>query len=140
MTRRRQAGPGDRGSFTAELAAGLPALVLLMLTGLTAVNAVTVRTECLDTARDMALAVARGDERGRDAGETAPPGATLSVSVEGELVRVTVEAPVRALGTPLPGTRVTATAIAAVEPGTVAGPETAVEPGTAAGPEAEASR
>ncbi|MCT2280694.1 hypothetical protein M3G91_24050, partial [Micromonospora chalcea] len=30
----------ERGSFTAELAAGLPALMLLLVAGLTAVNAV----------------------------------------------------------------------------------------------------
>ncbi|CCH15497.1 Protein of unknown function [Micromonospora lupini str. Lupac 08] len=52
---------GDRGSFTAELAAGLPALLLLLLAGLTAVNAVSTQASCLHTAREAALAAARGD-------------------------------------------------------------------------------
>ncbi|TBL32707.1 mucin-associated surface protein, partial [Verrucosispora sp. SN26_14.1] len=51
MTGRRPAGR-DRGSFTAEMAAGLPALVLLLLVGLTAVNAVSTRAACLDAARE----------------------------------------------------------------------------------------
>ncbi|MET8368286.1 hypothetical protein ABZU42_01000, partial [Micromonospora profundi] len=42
-----RAAGGDRGSFTAELAAGLPALLLLLLAGLTAVNAVSTRASCL---------------------------------------------------------------------------------------------
>ncbi|MEV6373805.1 mucin-associated surface protein, partial [Micromonospora musae] len=50
MIRRRLAGR-DRGSFTAELAAGLPALLLLLLAGLTAVDAVSTRAGCLHAAR-----------------------------------------------------------------------------------------
>ena len=65
MTGRRRPGR-DRGSFTAELAAGLPALMVLLLVGLTAVAAGVAKVQCVDAARDGALAAARG--------EPAPPG------------------------------------------------------------------
>ncbi|SCL37558.1 TadE-like protein [Micromonospora pallida] len=110
----------DRGSFTAELAAGLPALMLLLLAGLTAVNAVTTKATCLDAAREAALAASRG-ESGRTAGaRVAPAGADIAVQVGEERVTVTVRAPVRALGANLPRVTVAATAVAAVEPGTPA--------------------
>lgn len=115
--RDRRAGR-DRGSFTAELAAGLPALMLLLFAGLTAVNAVTTKAHCVDAAREAALAAARG-ENGAGAGQRiAPPGAAVSIAVAGDTVVVTVRAPVRAIGAGIPGTTVTATAVAAVEPGT----------------------
>jgi Flp pilus assembly protein TadG len=108
----------DRGSFTAELSAGLPALMLLLLTGLTAVSAATTKATCLDAAREAALAASRG-ESGRTAGaRIAPAGADIAVQVGEEHVTVTVRAPVRALGANLPRVTVAATAVAAVEPGT----------------------
>ncbi len=116
MTGRRPAGR-DRGSFTAEMAAGLPALVLLLLVGLTAVNAVSTRAACLDAAREAALAASRGEPGESAAHRYAPPGAEVAVVVDDEVVRVTVRAPVRALGTDLPAIVVVATAVAAVEPG-----------------------
>ena len=104
----------DRGSFTAEMAAGLPALMLLLFAGLTAVNAVTTKAQCVDAAREAALAAARG-EGGVEAGHrVAPAGAAVSIAMAGD----TVVATVRAVGGGLPGTSVTATAVAAVEPGT----------------------
>ena len=129
MSRGRQPGRGrrsgrdrrarrDRGSFTAELAAGLPALMLLLFAGLTAVSAVTTKAHCVDAAREAALAAARG-ESGVGAGQrVAPPGATVSISMAGDTVVATVRAPVRAIGGGLPGMTVTATAVAAVEPST----------------------
>lgn len=129
MSRGRQPGRGrrsgrnwrarrDRGSFTAELAAGLPALMLLLFVGLTAVNAVTTKAQCVDAAREAALAAARG-ESGLAAGQRiAPPGATVSIATAGDTVVATVRAPVRAVGAGVPGTTVTATAVAAVEPST----------------------
>jgi Flp pilus assembly protein TadG len=114
--RHRPAGR-DRGSFTAELAAGLPALVLLLLAGLTAVTAVGTKLQCVDAAREAALAASRG-EPGDAAGQrVAPPGATVAVRVDGERVGVVVTAPVRPLGARLPAITVTATAVAALEPG-----------------------
>ena len=133
MTRRRQPGR-DRGSFTAELAAGLPALILLLLAGLTAVTAVTTKGQCIDAAREGALAGARGEGQlatrggGTSAGargegasaaarRVAPPGASIDVVGGGESVTVVVRAPVRMLGAHLPAITVEGRAVAAREPG-----------------------
>lgn len=112
-----RAAGGDRGSFTAELAAGLPALLLLLVAGLTAVNAVSAQAGCLHAAREAALAAARGADGSAEGGRAAPPGAEVSVSVDGGRVQATVRAPVRTLGGRLPRITVVATAVAAVEPG-----------------------
>ncbi|MGC5051081.1 TadE family type IV pilus minor pilin [Micromonospora sp. DT48] len=116
MTGRRRADR-DRGSFTAEMAAGLPALVLLLLTGLTTINAVSTKAACLDAAREAALAASRGQPGVAAGGRHAPPGAEVVVVNDGEHVRATVRASVRALGADLPAISVVATAVAAVEPG-----------------------
>lgn len=107
----------DRGSFTAELAAGLPALMLLLLGGLTAVNAATTKASCLDAAREAALAASRGESGSMAGGRIAPAGADIAVRIGEDQVTVTVRAPVRTLGGQLPRFTVTATAVAAVEPG-----------------------
>lgn len=107
----------DRGSFTAELAAGLPALFLLLIAGLTAVTAVTTKAHCVDAAREAALAASRGESGAAAGGRSAPPGAVVSVRVEGDEVVATVRANVRSLGARLPGIDVSASAVAAVEPG-----------------------
>ncbi|MEU4554029.1 TadE family type IV pilus minor pilin [Micromonospora violae] len=106
----------ERGSFTAELAAGLPALLLLLLVGLTAVNAVSTRASCLHAAREAALAAARDEADNGDGGYATPPGAEVSVLIDGGRVRATVRAPVRTLGGRLPRITVVATAVAALEP------------------------
>jgi hypothetical protein len=112
--------PGrDRGQFTAELAAGLPALLLLLLAGLTAVVAVSTRLQCLDAAREGAIAAARGESGTAAAAGEAPPGATISVATAGATVTAAVSAPVRVLGGHLPQITVRATAVAAREPDTV---------------------
>lgn len=108
---------GDRGSATAELAAGLPAVMVLLLAGLTAVGAVTTKLQCVDAAREVARVAARGDA-GVPAGQRAAPDrAGVSVTVSGDTVVATVRAPVPVLGARLPGLAVDATAVAAVEPG-----------------------
>jgi Flp pilus assembly protein TadG len=107
----------DRGSFTAELAAGLPALMLLLFAGLTAVGAVTTKAQCVDAAREAALAASRGAPGGAAGERAGPAGAEVSVSIEGDTVVATVRAPVRALGGLLPSMTVAARAVAAVEPG-----------------------
>jgi Flp pilus assembly protein TadG len=112
VSRRRWPGR-DRGSFTAELAAGLPALMLLLFAGLTAVSAVDVKGQCVDAAREAALATARGDPV---PAHFAPAGATVRVDTEGEVVTVRVTAPVRLLGAHLPVITVEGTAVAAREP------------------------
>jgi TadE-like protein len=108
--------PGwDRGAFTAELAAGLPALVLLLLAGLTAMVAVAAKGQCTDAAREGALAAARG-EATVVANRMAPPGAEVEVEVGEDSVTAVVRAPVRLLGAHLPVITVTGRAVAAREP------------------------
>jgi hypothetical protein len=106
----------DQGAFTAELAAGLPALMLLLLCGLTAVGAVTAQGRCVDAAREGALVAARGGPGLESAARIAPADARIEV-VEGEdTVTVTVRAPVPILGGHLPAITVRAEAVAAREP------------------------
>jgi Flp pilus assembly protein TadG len=116
VTGRRPAG-GDRGSFTAELAAGLPALLLLLFAGLTAIDAVSTRAGCLDAARAAALAASRGGPGGAAGSRVAPEGAVVTVEIRDGRVTATVRAPVRALTARLPHVTVVASAVAAVEPG-----------------------
>ena len=116
---RRRRWPGrDRGSFTAELAAGLPALMLLLFAGLTAVSAVTVKGQCVDAAREGALAAARGDSGATAAARVAPPGADVRIGTDTDTDTdtVRVRAPVRLLGAHLPAISVEASAVAAREP------------------------
>jgi Flp pilus assembly protein TadG len=126
VNRRRQPGPDrrthradrplrDRGAFTAELAAGLPALMLLLLAGLTAVTAVLDQARCLDAAREAAVAAARGDTTA-DAHRLAPPGARIEVGGDAETVTVVVISRVRVLSTHLPALTVRAESHAAREP------------------------
>jgi hypothetical protein len=107
----------DRGSFTAELAAGLPALILLLLVGLAAVQAATTKAQCVDAARDVALAAARGEVGEPAARRAGPEGATVSLTVHHDTVIATVRAPVRAFGVPIGPMTIHATAVAALEPG-----------------------
>ncbi|GAB1644660.1 TadE family type IV pilus minor pilin [Krasilnikovia sp. MM14-A1259] len=115
MTTRRWPGR-DRGSFTAELAAGLPALMLLLFAGLTAVGAVTMQSQCVDAAREGAIAAARGESGAVAAARVAPTGSTVDVRVDGDTVAVMVAAHVRVLGNNLPVLMVRASAVAAREP------------------------
>ncbi|WP_433533355.1 TadE family type IV pilus minor pilin [Micromonospora sp. CA-263727] len=99
------------------MAAGLPALMLLLLTGLTAVNAVSTKAACLDTAREAALAASRGEPGVTAGSRSAPSGAEVTIVVEGGRVRATVRAPVRVLGGRLPAVSVVGVAVAVAEPG-----------------------
>ena len=124
MTGRRRLGrlTGDRGSFTAELAVGLPALMLLLFAALTGVGAVTTKGQCVDAAREAALAASRGDS-GEAAGQrAAPPGAVVEVDLDPEVATARVRAPVRLLGAHLPAITMEATAVAAREPQIIGGP------------------
>ena len=113
---RSRARDRDRGSFTAELAAGLPALMMLLLVGLTAVGAVTAKIQCVDAAREGALAAARGAPGAAAATRIAPAGATVDISEGADTVKLSVRAPVPILGGSLPAITVQATAEAAREP------------------------
>jgi hypothetical protein len=107
---------GDRGSFTAELAAGLPALMLLLFAALTAVAAVATQLQCLDAAREAAIAAARGESGPAAAGRIGPAGSDVTVQVGAETVTVTVLARVGVLGSHLPALTVRGRAVAAREP------------------------
>jgi Flp pilus assembly protein TadG len=94
----------------------MPALVLLLFVALAAVSAVRTQIECVDAARDAALAAARGDDGVAAGARTAPTGATIGVSDSGGDVRATVSLRLRPLGAHLPGVSISATAVAAKEP------------------------
>ncbi|MGW4940536.1 TadE family type IV pilus minor pilin [Actinoplanes sp. NPDC004185] len=106
----------DRGAFTAEMAAGLPALMLLLFAGLTAVGAVTAQGRCVDAAREGALVAARGGSGLAEAARIAPAEAQIDLVTGEETVTVTVRAPVPILGGHLPAMSVRAEAVAAREP------------------------
>jgi hypothetical protein len=110
-------GGADRGSATAELAVGLPALVLFLVAGLGAVGAVTAKVRCVDAARDAALAAARGESGVAAGRRSAPEGGDVAVTVVGDTARARVSVSMRPLGRLLPGLVVSAEAVAAVEPG-----------------------
>ena len=113
----RLRGRRDRGSVTAELAAAMPVLVVLLLAGVMAVAAAGTKIRCVSAARDAALAAARGENGAAAAGRMAPDGSTVQVSTDGDLARATVSAQVRPFGNLLPGFTVSSSAVAAVEPG-----------------------
>jgi hypothetical protein len=98
------------------MAAGLPALMLLLLFALGAVDSVIARMQCVDAARDGALVAARGGDGAAVGRDRAPRGATVSVTWDGDRIRVVVSVVVRPLGRHLPGIGVSGTAIADPEP------------------------
>lgn len=80
---------------TAELAAAIPALVLVLVLALSAIATVTDQVRCVDAARATARALARGDGEAAalDVGRRlAPPRATFSVSRSDREVSVVVHA------------------------------------------------
>lgn len=72
----------DRGSATAELAVALPAVVMLLVVGLSAVAVVTAKLGCVATTRDTALALARGGS------PAIPDGATVAYDADTVTVEV----------------------------------------------------
>lgn len=112
---------GERGAVTAELALGLPLLLALTagLVWLQAVGAAQVRV--VDAAREVARAVARGDDpaAARAVGERiAPSGARVVIEVDGSRVVVVATARVQGPGGvmgALSGVEVSSEAVALVE-------------------------
>lgn len=93
---RRAGGARDeRGAVTAELAAALPAVVVIAALAIGGVGAAARQVGLHDAAGDAARAVARGDAPEPYAGDAA-----LEVATSGELVCVTLRA--SALGGILP--------------------------------------
>jgi hypothetical protein len=113
----------ESGAVTAEAAVVIPVVILfaLGLAWLVALGATQVRA--LDAARETARALARGEDQatGFELGRrVATEGARISVEDEGEILVVTVDAPVRGPGglfAFLPTYHARATAVAAEEPG-----------------------
>src|SRR5919198_3835166 len=108
---------GDRGTVTAELAACLPVLVLVLAVALTAVSAVGARVRLQDAAREAARAAARGDPAAAQRlAAQAAPGAHLTLTEDAPDVVAVVRATVHPLGGVLPGMSISERAVAAVEP------------------------
>lgn len=102
---------------TAELAACLPVLVLVLGVALTAVSVVAARVRLQDAAREAARAAARGDQvAARRLAADAAPGAHVEVTAGGSDVVAVVSAHVHPLGGWLPSIAVSERAVAAVEP------------------------
>jgi hypothetical protein len=94
----------------------MPALVLLLVVGVSAVSAAGTKLRCVAAARDAALSQSRGGNGGEAARRTAPDGARVEVSVDGDLARAVVSTEIKVLTRRLPGITVSATAVAALEP------------------------
>ncbi|WP_369052613.1 TadE family type IV pilus minor pilin [Kineococcus terrestris] len=98
-------GAADRGSATVELAAALPAVLVLLVVVLTAARLVVVQLDCVDAARAGARAAARGEAEDAvraSAAALAPPGARVAVRRTAGLVVVDVSSP-QSLAGPLGG-------------------------------------
>jgi hypothetical protein len=101
---------------TAELAACLPVLVLLLAAAIGAITVADARVRALDAAREAARAAARGDPHAAAVAGRAEPGADVHLRTSSD--EVTATAVVRAhLAVPfLPGVTVSETVVAAMEP------------------------
>ncbi|HEX6336299.1 MAG TPA: TadE family type IV pilus minor pilin [Jiangellaceae bacterium] len=89
---------GDRGAVTAEIAAALPALVLVAIAALWTLSLGLMQLRCADAAREAARAAARGDDPAivRQVAEAvAPAGAVVEVTEHDGLVVVEVAVEVR---------------------------------------------
>lgn len=114
---------------TAELAACLPVLVLLLGVALSAVAVASAHVRAQDAAREAARAVARGDPSAASAlVHSAAGGFALTTSVEGGDVTAVVVARVQPLGDWLPAITVTERATAALEPPVTPGSDSAMRP------------
>ncbi|NHC15761.1 hypothetical protein G9H71_18430 [Motilibacter sp. E257] len=110
----------DRGSVTAEAALALPALCLVLGAVLFVVMTGVAQLRCVDAARAGARVAARGEAVAvvqAAARDLAPAGARVAVAGEDGVVRVRVEAALRAPGIlrRLGTVRLAADAVAAVE-------------------------
>jgi TadE-like protein len=108
----------DRGMATAELAVALPAVALVIVSGMTAVSVLTAQLRCVDAAREGARAAARGEAPAvvrAAVVSTGPDGAQSSVAGDARSVTVTVSAK-SGPGGVLPSFRVSASAVALREP------------------------
>ncbi|WUJ74464.1 pilus assembly protein [Kribbella soli] len=113
----------DRGAVTAELAIALPVLFSLLLLGIWSIGLVVLNIRCIDAARDVARAVARGEplDQAKAIGRRTVPTGTITITRESSDIHVAVTAiPTHTppLLTVLTPTRLTATATLQAEPET----------------------
>jgi len=98
----------------------LPALVLLVAMGVAAEGIVAAQLRCVDSARAVARAIARGEPVGeaqRLGAATAPTGARIVIARQGDQIVVTVSAEVRPTIRFTPTMAVDARAVGELEPG-----------------------
>ena len=89
------AAPRDAGTATAELAVVLPVLALAALLAVWAVLVAAAHLRCVDAAGEGARALARGEAPADVEAvvrQVAPPGASVTLSRDGDLVQVSVDA------------------------------------------------
>ncbi len=104
---------------TAELAAALPVLMILVVVALCAVSVAGQRVRAADAAREAARAAARGDPMtGSRLAAASAPGSTTAITRSGDRVSARVRIVVHPMGGWLPALTVVERAVAAVEPGT----------------------
>lgn len=104
----------DTGASTVEAAFALAACAVVLMLCLAGLTAVTTQVRCIDAAREVARAAARGDTpAGIAAGRRiAPQGAGLAVRSDAGLVVATVTSRLALL----PGLVIRAEAVSAAEP------------------------
>lgn len=106
----------DAGMATAEMAVALPVLMLLVLTAVYAVQVMGMRVRCLDAAREVARAAARGDPRAPVIGREVLPGSAVSIRRSERTVTAVVSIRLHPLGGDLPAVTVREQVTAATEP------------------------
>jgi Flp pilus assembly protein TadG len=107
----------ERGMVTAELAACLPVLVVVLAVAVSAVSVAGVRVRAQDAAREAARAAARGDPgQARQLPQQAAPGVVVDITNSGEEIVAVARITVHPLASWLPALTVSERAVAAVEP------------------------
>ncbi|MET0914981.1 MAG: TadE family type IV pilus minor pilin [Jiangellaceae bacterium] len=119
--RRRSHDDPARGAVTAEIAAALPALVVIVVGAVWLVAVALAQIQCVDAAREAARAAARGEQPAvvSDLAETvAPDRASVQVRIGEDTVTVDVSARIPVplpFGADLPAPTVHARAAAVLE-------------------------
>lgn len=115
-------GDDDSGMVTAELAACLPVLVLLLAVALSAVSVASARLRAQDAAREAARIAARSSSQSAGAGGdpggvgVVAPGARVRLDISGSVVRAVATVRAHLLVPFLPPVTVTEAAVAEREP------------------------
>ncbi len=106
----------ERGMVTAELAACLPVLVLVLAVAVSAISVAGVRVRVQDAAREAVRAAARDDPgRANQLAERAAPGVAVDISRRGDEVVAVARITMHPLASWLPAVTVSERAVAAVE-------------------------